>query len=128
MYQNYVETKVGKAFSHIILNSLFIIHCTLFIISCANETDEAAQFFLKGNVQLQKREYKEAIRYYSEAITKKPDFADAYNNRAWLNSETMIGRERWLIIHGRLMPILTLVPLIIIGRRYGWKWGMPAAV
>ena len=50
--------------------------------SCKNDaTDEAAQFFLKGNVQLQKREYKEAIRFYSEAITKKPDFADAYNNR-----------------------------------------------
>ncbi|WP_148562437.1 tetratricopeptide repeat protein [Spirosoma radiotolerans] len=50
--------------------------------SCKNDaTDEAAQFFLKGNVQLQKREYKEAIRFYSEAISKKPDFADAYNNR-----------------------------------------------
>ena len=30
---------------------------------------------------MQKREYKEAVRYYSEAIAKKPDFADAYNNR-----------------------------------------------
>ena len=49
---------------------------------CTNSTtDEAAQFFLKGNVQLQKREYPEAIRFYSEAIAKKPDFADAYNNR-----------------------------------------------
>ncbi|GAB3786697.1 hypothetical protein GCM10028818_50360 [Spirosoma horti] len=50
--------------------------------SCKNDaTDEAAQFFLKGNVQLQKREYKDAIRFYSEAISKKSDFADAYNNR-----------------------------------------------
>lgn len=50
--------------------------------SCKNDTtDEAAQFFLRGNVQLQKREYREAIRFYSEAISKKPDFADAYNNR-----------------------------------------------
>ena len=32
-------------------------------------------------MQLQKREYKEAIRYYTEALAKKPDFADAYNNR-----------------------------------------------
>ncbi len=55
---------------------------SMFMVSCGNSTtDEAAQFFLKGNVQLQKREYKEAIRYYSEAIAKKPDFADAYNNR-----------------------------------------------
>ncbi|WP_020598624.1 tetratricopeptide repeat protein [Spirosoma panaciterrae] len=49
--------------------------------ACTDNTDEAAQFFLKGNVQLQKREYREAIRYYSEAIAKKADFADAYNNR-----------------------------------------------
>lgn len=48
---------------------------------CSGNTDEAAQFFLRGNVQLQKREYREAIRYYSEALDKKPDFADAYNNR-----------------------------------------------
>ncbi|GAB2537722.1 tetratricopeptide repeat protein [Spirosoma aerophilum] len=50
--------------------------------SCGDtNTEEAAQFFLRGNVQLQKREYKEAIRFYSESLTKKPDFADAYNNR-----------------------------------------------
>lgn len=49
--------------------------------ACTDRSDEAAQFFLKGNVQLQKREYREAIRFYSEALDKKPDFADAYNNR-----------------------------------------------
>lgn len=50
--------------------------------SCSDQTkQEAAQFFLKGNVQLGKREYKEAIRYYTESVGKKPDFADAYNNR-----------------------------------------------
>ena len=62
----------------------FIIYHSSFIIltSCTNDrTEEAAQFFLRGNVQLQKREYREAIRYYSEALGKKPDFADAYNNR-----------------------------------------------
>ena len=65
------------------LSGAFIIYHSSFIIhSCSNSgSEEAAQFFLKGNVQLQKREYTEAIRYYSEAITKKPDFADAYNNR-----------------------------------------------
>ena len=67
--------------------ALFIIHCSLYIIqfaihlSCSDNTDEAAQFFLKGNVQLKKREYTEAIRFYTEAIAKKSDFADAYNNR-----------------------------------------------
>ncbi len=62
---------------------LYIIHCTLSIVhvSCTDRTAEAAQFFLKGNAQLQKREYTEAIRFYTEALTKKPDFADAFNNR-----------------------------------------------
>ena len=51
-------------------------------VSCGNsDQEEAAQFFLRGNVQLQKREFREAIRYYTEAIDKKADFADAYNNR-----------------------------------------------
>ncbi|MBO0929669.1 tetratricopeptide repeat protein [Fibrella sp. HMF5036] len=63
------------------LLALYIVHCTLYITSCSDRTGEAAQFFLKGNVQLQKREYKEAIRYYTEAIGKKGDFADAYSNR-----------------------------------------------
>lgn len=60
---------------------LLTVHWLLLTVQCTSESDEAGQFFLKGNVQLQKREYKEAIRYYSEAIAKKPDFADAYNNR-----------------------------------------------
>ncbi len=54
----------------------------LSFVACSDQTrQEAAQFFLKGNIQLAKREYTEAIRYYDEAIKKKPDFADAYNNR-----------------------------------------------
>ncbi|UFH52454.1 tetratricopeptide repeat protein [Spirosoma sp. KNUC1025] len=64
-----------------IFSYCFLLVCAGMLVSCTNETDEAAQFFLKGNVQLQKREYREAIRYYSEAIAKKSDFADAYNNR-----------------------------------------------
>jgi tetratricopeptide (TPR) repeat protein len=60
----------------------FILHFTFYTLtSCTDRTDEAAQFFLRGKVQLQKREYKEAIRFYNEAIKKKTDFADAYSNR-----------------------------------------------
>ncbi|MCX6216250.1 tetratricopeptide repeat protein [Spirosoma sp.] len=67
---------------YIIRQVLLLIFTSIFFVRCGNNTtDEAAQFFLKGNVQLQKREYKEAIRFYSEAIAKKSDFADAYNNR-----------------------------------------------
>ena len=52
----------------------FILHSSLFTVSCSNDrTAEAAQFFLKGNVQLQKREYTEAIRFYGEALAKKPE-------------------------------------------------------
>ena len=80
------SVKVSNLRWHQFRNSFYIIHYRLYIfllfitLSCENG-NEAAQFFLKGNVQLQKREYKEAIRYYSEAIAKKNDFADAYNNR-----------------------------------------------
>ena len=77
----FVMTKVRIVFCRYAFQALFILSCLLCLLSCASNTDEAAQFFLKGNVQLQKREYKEAIRYYTEAIGKKPDFADAYNNR-----------------------------------------------
>ncbi|TAE92950.1 MAG: tetratricopeptide repeat protein, partial [Runella slithyformis] len=58
--------------------------------SCYEQKEsEAAQFFLKGNLQLQTRNYENAIRYYNEAIEKKPDFADAYCNRgiAYLKQE-----------------------------------------
>ncbi len=62
--------------------AVFVLLGGLFLSGCSDQTrQEAAQFFLKGNVQLGKREYTEAIRYYDEAIKKKPDFADAYNNR-----------------------------------------------
>jgi len=63
--------------------TLFLLLLVLAVGSGCSDSnaDEAAQFFLRGNLQLQKREYREAIRYYTEALDKKPDFADAYNNR-----------------------------------------------
>lgn len=62
--------------------SLVLVASLAGVTACSDQTkQEAAQFFLKGNVQLAKREYKEAIRYYTESIAKKTDFADAYNNR-----------------------------------------------
>lgn len=71
----------SKRSHFIIYYSLVIIPCSLLVLACNHSNDEAAQFFLKGNLQLQKREYREAIRFYSEAIDKKSDFADAYSNR-----------------------------------------------
>lgn len=78
---NRQTTKIGSVHASFVLLALFTFHFSLFISSCRRDNDEAAQFFLRGNVQLQKREYREAIRFYTEALDKKPDFADAYNNR-----------------------------------------------
>lgn len=75
-----VQISMNNPFTRI-AGLLLAVGCWLFTAGCSGSSDEAAQFFLKGNLQLQKREYREAIRYYSEALDKKPDFADAYSNR-----------------------------------------------
>lgn len=55
---------------------------SVFIASCSDqEQSEASQFFLKGNLELDKKEYANAIRYYDEALEKKADLADVHNNR-----------------------------------------------
>lgn len=77
----YNMTKVSNRFRQHLMGVVILVPVLVFQLACSTNTDEAAQFFLKGNEQLQKREYTEAIRYYSEALIKKPDFADAYNNR-----------------------------------------------
>ena len=51
------------------------------IVALACSKDEAGRFFLKGNVALDKGNYKEAIQMYTEAIEKDPQYKDAYNNR-----------------------------------------------
>lgn len=51
-------------------------------MSCGNQRDqEAYQFFLRGNGQLLKQDYPQAIRFYSEAIKKKENFSEALTNR-----------------------------------------------
>lgn len=52
------------------------------LASCENKDKaEAAEFFERANYHFKKREYEKAYQFYSEAIEKVPDFADAYNNR-----------------------------------------------
>ena len=52
------------------------------LIGCSDQNQsEAAQFFLKGNLKLEQKEYANAIRYYEEALAKKSDFADVHSNR-----------------------------------------------
>jgi tetratricopeptide (TPR) repeat protein len=50
--------------------------------SCGTDkNEEAIKFFKRGNFKLKEQEYNEAIHWYGEALNKKPDFADIYNNR-----------------------------------------------
>jgi tetratricopeptide (TPR) repeat protein len=58
--------------------SFFII---VTFISCERAKKDSELFFIQGNVAYKKGNYEEAIKFYSEAIEKTPEFADAYNNR-----------------------------------------------
>lgn len=58
----------------------FIIFST-FIFACERAKKDSELFFIQGNVAYKKGNYEEAIKFYTEAIEKTPEFADAYNNR-----------------------------------------------
>lgn len=64
-------------------NILFLfLFLSIFLISCGDQKgQEAYQFFIRGNEQLLKANYPEAIRFYDEALKKKPEFAEALTNR-----------------------------------------------
>ena len=50
--------------------------------NCGEKADvEAYQFFIKSNQKLQEKDYNQAIRLFGEAIDKKKDYSDAFNNR-----------------------------------------------
>ena len=48
-----------------------------------NGKEKAKKLLQKSHLSLQSRDWSEAIRTASEAIAIQPDYADAYNNRAW---------------------------------------------
>ncbi len=58
---------------------ILILFCTT--LSCDNDKAKAGRFLLMGNNELANLNYKEAIRLYTEAIGKDPEFKEAYNNR-----------------------------------------------
>lgn len=64
---------------------LLFILASFFLISCSNSSEEekreSSAFFLRGNAKWKEKEYHEAIKWYTEAITIRPDFSDAYYNR-----------------------------------------------
>ncbi|MHA8093784.1 tetratricopeptide repeat protein [Aquirufa lenticrescens] len=64
---------------------LLFFFASLYLFSCSNSSEEekreSSAFFLRGNGKWKEKEYHEAIKWYSEAIEKRPDFSDAYYNR-----------------------------------------------
>ncbi len=63
------------------MKKLLILPLILLIWSCDSEQDKAERFFLKGNEALTNGQYREAIRFYNEALALKSDYIVAYNNR-----------------------------------------------
>lgn len=49
-------------------------------LSCKSKK-ESAEFFTRGNFHFKKKDYDRAEHFFSEAIRKNPQLADAYNNR-----------------------------------------------
>jgi tetratricopeptide (TPR) repeat protein len=65
-------------FSHTVL----LILMSFILCNCGEKADvEAYQFFIKANQKLKEKEYDQAIRLFGEAIDKKKDYSDAFNNR-----------------------------------------------
>lgn len=61
--------------------------CIIYFLvsSCQTTTEkdkiEASNFFLRGNQKSKEKEYREALKWYNEAIEKDPSLSDAYFNR-----------------------------------------------
>jgi tetratricopeptide (TPR) repeat protein len=59
---------------------LIIVLLTPLFWACKGNK-ESAEFFKRGNFHFKKNELEKAEHFFSEAIKKNPEFADAYNNR-----------------------------------------------
>lgn len=68
--------------SILLLLSFFVFSCQ---ISSEKEKLEASNFFLRGNQKWKEKEYREALKWYNEAIEKNPQLSDAYYNRGLVN-------------------------------------------
>lgn len=47
------------------------------------ELETAGDYFEAGNNEYDQKNYEQAIAYYGEALALNPDYAEAYNNRAY---------------------------------------------
>lgn len=52
-------------------------------VTSSQTLTEPLYHFLEASGEVDKKQYKDAIKEYSEAIRAQPDFADAYANRGW---------------------------------------------
>lgn len=69
---------MNSTFKH----SIVLIIIALIFLSCSGQDKkDAADFFLKGNVAFNQKNYTEAIRLYDEALEKNREFPDALLNK-----------------------------------------------
>ncbi len=61
--------------------SLIVLILTLLLLSCDTAEVKRDRFFIQGNDALAKKEWKQAIHYFDNAIRLDDTFANAYNNR-----------------------------------------------
>lgn len=64
-----------------VMKKVILLSLVFLICACDSEQNKAGRFFLKGNDALNKSDYNEAVRLYSEAIAKNDKYTEAYNNR-----------------------------------------------
>ncbi len=57
-----------------------IITVSVLLLSCSGDKDDKQRFLIKGNEALSKKEYKEALRYYTSALKIDSCYTDALNN------------------------------------------------
>jgi tetratricopeptide (TPR) repeat protein len=69
-------------------NTIYLIFTLFSISNCYSQTADV--YYNRGNSKHQLEDYSGAIADYSKAIEIKPDFADAYCNRGFLNVNSKI--------------------------------------
>jgi tetratricopeptide (TPR) repeat protein len=98
------------------MKHLVLLFASLFLINCSTTTDdekrESSNFFLRGNAKWKEKEYHEAIKWYSEAVKKRPDFSDAYYNRGLVyqilekNEEALVDFSKAFALDDKFAPAL----------------------
>ncbi|WP_208506324.1 tetratricopeptide repeat protein [Roseivirga sp. E12] len=63
------------------MKKVFVLLVLCATFACDSDENKSGRFFIKGNEALNKGEYNEAVRLYSEAIAINDKYVEAYNNR-----------------------------------------------